>query len=104
MPPRELERISADIGMTPADLAAASATSDAAHRLMAIRMRALGLTEDHAREVSLLLLADLRRACARCNDKAKCVQDLGRDPEGAGWRSYCPNAADLDALREAEPS
>jgi hypothetical protein len=102
MPPGELERISADIGVTPAELVAKTDATDAAHRLMTTRMRTLGLTEDDARDVSLRLLADLRRTCARCSDKAKCAHDLARDPEGADWRTYCPNAADLDALTRAK--
>jgi hypothetical protein len=35
---------------------------------------------------------DLRRQCVACACPERCERDLRRDPLGAPWKSYCPNA------------
>jgi Family of unknown function (DUF6455) len=70
-----------------------------AFNLLLMRMEALQLDPDEVRRIEARVFAEFARACANCESKGRCEQDLGsagaveHDSEG-----YCPNAETLSAL------
>ena len=67
--------------------------------LLLMRMEALQLEPDEVRRIEPAVFAELSGACAKCQSKDACEQDLG----SAGAvehksEGYCPNAATLSAL------
>jgi hypothetical protein len=44
----------------------------------------------------------VRRHCFNCECQEACAVDLRRDPNDPIWETYCPNAATLSRLAEAQ--
>jgi hypothetical protein len=96
--PKELERVASELGMSASALEdLAERGPDAANHLYE-RMHALGLSKADVEHAAFGVLRDLQRTCACCNEKGQCEKDLLERPDNPGWKSYCPNAATLDAL------
>ena len=77
-----------------------NATYDRQLDLLDCRMTMLGLDlyaieNDQAFE-------ELRRCCLNCECQEVCTVDLRRDPNNPIWETYCPNAATLSGLAEAQ--
>ena len=67
--------------------------------LLLTRMDALQLEPDEVRRIESSVFGDLAEACASCESKGRCEQDLcSGDAVEHDWESYCPNAATLGAL------
>jgi hypothetical protein len=94
----ELNRVALDLGLTARDLETLVERGPDAADLLFARMRALGLSAEEVESVAHGLMRDLEKTCACCNDKGICEKDLSRRPEDPIWKSYCPNAGDLDGL------
>ncbi len=45
------------------------------------------------------VLRDLQCVCAACEKRGRCSRDLASDAAYPVWKTYCPNAATLNALR-----
>lgn len=48
------------------------------------------------------LFEELKRRCVNCGSQDTCAADLRRDPNNTVWEIYCPNAATLIGLAEAQ--
>ena len=70
-----------------------------AFNLLLMRMEALQLEPDEVRRIESGVFSDLAEACANCQHRCRCEQDLA----SAGtvthaWENYCSNAATLNAM------
>ncbi len=70
-----------------------------AFELLLMRMEALQLEPGEARRIEPSVFSDLAEACANCQHRCRCEQDLA----SAGtvthaWENYCSNAATLNAM------
>jgi len=77
-----------------------SATYDRELDLLDCRMTVLGL-DLYAIENDKVF-DELRHRCVNCECQEACVVDLRRDPNNPIWEKYCPNAATLGGLAEAQ--
>ena len=96
-----LEHIARDVGLSSSDLyAMAAKPPDAAdqhkQRLAALDIDRASLLRRHP-----LVARDLERVCSLCGQKRRCERDLASHPNDPVWRTYCPNAQTLDALKAA---
>ncbi len=68
--------------------------------LLARRMSALGVDADTFARVEPALFGNLQTLCRECERPDLCRHDLRKDPKGAAWEDYCPNATVLNAVAE----
>jgi hypothetical protein len=72
-----------------------------ASQLLLTRMEALHVNPDEVRRIESDVFTDLAEACANCDSKRRCEQDLASARTlGHDWESHCANAATLSALSE----
>jgi len=96
----ETANIARDIGLSRADLyTIAAKRPDAADQLKR-RLAALDIDEAALVHNDPRVVRDLERVCSLCGQKRQCERDLARHPADPVWRTYCPNAHTLDALKE----
>jgi hypothetical protein len=96
--PKELQKVAGELGMSTGTLEDLVARGPDAAAQLYERLDALGLSETDVERAAQGVLRDLQRMCACCDEKGRCEKDLRTDPDGAGWKDYCPNAVTLDAL------
>ncbi len=96
--PAELHRIAADVGLSSNELSRLAAQPDGVPLLIEKRLAALSLAPEDIRKLSPLILRDLQRTCAVCDEKGRCEADMAVDPLAPGWESYCPNSGTLRSL------
>ncbi|MBN8980643.1 MAG: hypothetical protein J0I29_05090 [Rhizobiales bacterium] len=93
----DLERIAADLGVSPSELCANSATNRDWRRLLDERIRQFGLDRAALDEDFPRVVRDLERTCGRCGSASRCENDFKRS--GLETISgYCPNTHTLNAL------
>jgi len=97
-PPQELDRIAADIGLSPGELRRSTSCHLGPSELMPRRLRALGLDPEFVRHAEPELFRDLGRVCANCTAWRRCKRDLARGDVQAGMSAYCLNSATIDLL------
>jgi Family of unknown function (DUF6455) len=68
--------------------------------LLARRMAAVGVDADTFARLEPALFANLKTMCRECDRPGQCRHELRRDPSGAAWEEYCPNATVLNAVAE----
>jgi hypothetical protein len=96
----DLDRVLVDAQMTRGDVEPMLANYPAsAHRLDAVAAR-LGVTEVLHRDP--LAERDMRRVCSVCREQGRCAHWLAASPL-EGYRTFCPNAEELEELRH-EPN
>jgi hypothetical protein len=98
LPPDELRTVARDLDLSEQDLLALSARDPSSSDLLYRRLEALGLHPAHIDRVAHGLRRDLEQSCSCCGDQATCATDLAKDPDGEGWKGYCPNANSLAAV------
>ena len=94
----ELRHLAEDVGVSADDLVCLARQPDGAALLIEKRLAMLSLDLDEIRKLSPLLLRDLQRTCALCEEKARCADDMAEAPLDPGWKSYCPNSGSLRTL------
>jgi hypothetical protein len=99
---RELERMAGEFGMTGRDLEDLVARGPHAADLLYERMLALGIERTDVDRIAGGLMRELKRTCACCGDKRTCEKDLASRPDDPVWKTYCPNAVSLEAVRNAK--
>ena len=72
-------------------------------------MAALGLDAHAIARVEPLVIRDLERTCAQCEQKKQCDRDLAAGTAAQHYEEYCVNAPTiaalkLDSVSEPEPS
>ena len=68
--------------------------------LLARRMAVMGVDSDTFARLEPALFGNLQTLCRECERTDLCRHDLRRDPAGAAWEDYCPNAVVLNAVKE----
>lgn len=61
-------------------------------------MIALGLDPDSPALKDHAAIGELQRACAACDHKPECAQDLAAGTAADNFYAYCPNAKTLDSI------
>jgi len=97
----DISHIARDVGLSSADLRTIAARRPDAATQLERRLETLDLDRDAVVRTDPRVLRDLERVCSLCGEKRQCERDLARHPEDPVWRSYCPNAPTLDALKDA---
>ena len=95
-----------DLSFHQDDTISAEATMDATLEpervgLLVRRMHALHLDPDRFSAGEDSAFAELKRLCARCENRGQCASELEdefADPGWQAWRDYCPNATTLSML------
>ena len=98
LPPAELERVAADVGVSAAELMELSTRPEGTQGLLERRLAALHLDPEEIRKLSPMLLRDLQRTCGGCTERQRCRDDMAVSPLAPGWESYCPNSGTLRTL------
>jgi uncharacterized protein YjiS (DUF1127 family) len=94
----EIECIANDAGVSPAEIhKLVSRGSDAADLLLR-RMVALDLDRNEVSRTESQTFQELKKNCALCDSRRRCVRDLTHDSSDPIWEQYCPNAGTLLAL------
>ncbi len=94
----DVARMATDIGITTDDLRRVAREPNGTVELLYRRLASLRLSAEDVRAVSPLLLRDLERTCAVCDEKGRCKSDFAESDNPAGWESYCPNSGTLRTL------
>jgi hypothetical protein len=97
--PAEADRLAKDLNVDKASLIKIAGQGREPPALLNRRLRVLGIDAKHLQRVEPRVAQDLARCCALCDCKSRCARDLARQPDNANWRTYCPNAHTLEALR-----
>jgi hypothetical protein len=91
-------RIARELRLSNADLEAlVRRGSDAADELPKI-LKALGIDQADLARTEPLVLRDMERVCALCNQKRRCDRDLAAGTSAAHYEEYCANAPTIDGL------
>lgn len=96
--PTEMERIAADLGLTPSQLKNLSTQGHGSADLLYRRLAEVGLDPTEILRNEPGVLRDLERTCALCDGHRECAHDLENRPDDPTWKTYCPNRATLDVL------
>ncbi len=81
-----------ETGLSPAR------ASDASSRppiLLEWRLTALQLNPKDIERHSPDVLAEMRKTCALCGEKRRCMDDMMECLNPPGWESYCPNSGTI---------
>ena len=98
---REAENIARDLGLSTAELYTIAAKRPDAADPLKLRLAALQLDRAAVLDTDPLVMRDLERVCTLCGSKHRCERDLARHADDPAWRSYCPNAHTLEALKQS---
>ncbi len=94
----EYARIAADLGVSPGELnQLVRHGPDAADELPKM-IAALGLDAKAIARAQPLVMRDLQRVCALCEQKNQCGRDLAAGTAAQHYKHYCLNAETLAAL------
>ena len=88
-----------DVGLSRSDLRIIAAKRPDAADQLNLRLEALHLDRAAMLRTDPLVVRDLERVCTMCGSKRQCRRDWILHPTDEIWRTYCPNAPSLDALK-----
>jgi hypothetical protein len=66
-------------------------------------LAALGIDEKALSRTQPLVLRDMARVCASCEQKHQCDRDLDAGTSAQHYEEYCLNASTIDALDQNRP-
>ncbi|ABD89345.1 hypothetical protein [Rhodopseudomonas palustris] len=95
---RAMANMVKDLGLSPHELRALATKGSNAKELPCL-LEALRISIRALAEKEPMLLNDLRRACAHCDHKRECDQDIAAGTLVPAYQRYCLNVQALDALR-----
>jgi uncharacterized protein YjiS (DUF1127 family) len=99
----EFDRIAGDLRVAPDDLEELVRRGPHAADELARMLRALGINEASLARTQPLVLRDMERVCAMCNQKRECDRDLAAGTAAQHYEEYCLNAPTIDRLGQAAP-
>jgi uncharacterized protein YjiS (DUF1127 family) len=99
----EFDRIAGDLRVAPDDLEELVRRGPHAADELAKMLRALGINEASLARTQPLVLRDIERVCAMCNQKRECDRDLAAGTAAQHYEEYCLNAPTIDRLGQAAP-
>lgn len=105
---RQLDRsnfdeIARDLRVSPDDLETMVCKGPHATDELPKLLKALGIDESDLSRAQPLVLRDMQRVCAMCQDKNQCDRDLAAGSSAEHYRGYCLNADTIDGLGSAAP-
>jgi len=94
----DFDRIAHDLRVSPNELDILVQRGPHAADELPVMLRALGIDEHTLARTEPMLLRDMERVCAMCNQKAQCNRDLVAGTAAEHYESYCLNAPTIDRL------
>jgi len=94
----EFARIATDLGVSPGELDQLVRSGPHAADELPKMMAALGLDTKAITRAQPLVIRDLQRVCALCEQKRQCNRDLAAGSAAQRYREYCPNTTTLASL------
>ncbi|MGY8669256.1 hypothetical protein Q3C01_43935 [Bradyrhizobium sp. UFLA05-109] len=94
----DFNRIASDLRVSPDDLEELVRHGHHAADELPKMLVQLGISEEQLGRAQPLLLRDMERVCALCNEKAHCHRDLADGTAAENYGGYCPNASTLETL------
>jgi hypothetical protein len=95
----EYGRIARDLGVSPRELDELVRRGHNAADELPKMIAALGLDAQAIARVQPMVIRDLERACAQCQQKKQCDRDLAAGTAAQHYEEYCVNAPTLAALK-----
>jgi hypothetical protein len=99
----DFDRIASDLRVSPDDLDMLVRRGPHAADELPKLLRALGIDQADLARTQPLVLRDMERVCALCQQKRQCDRDLAAGTSAGHYEGYCLNAPAIDALGQAEP-
>jgi hypothetical protein len=96
----EFESITRELRVTPADLDTFVRQGPHAADELPKLLKALGIDATALTRSEPLVLRDMARVCAACQQKRRCNRDLKAGTSTQHFEEYCLNAATIDALEQ----
>jgi hypothetical protein len=96
--PAEFDRVAGDLQISPADLTELVRQGPHAADELPKLLAALGISVEKLAEVEPMVLHDMERVCALCNQKAECDRDLAAGTSAEHYKQYCLNAPTIAGL------
>jgi uncharacterized protein YjiS (DUF1127 family) len=94
----DFDRIADDLLISPGELDKLVRHGPHAADELPVMLKALGIDARKLARIEPMLLRDMERVCALCNQKARCDRDLIAGTAADHYESYCLNAATIDCL------
>jgi hypothetical protein len=94
----EFDRIASDLRVSPSDLEELVRQGPHAADELPKLLKALGIEDSDLASVHPLVLRDMERVCAICQQKGPCDRDLEAGTSAEHYQGYCPNAAAIEQL------
>lgn len=94
----EFDRIASDLRVSPSDLEELVRHGPHAADELPKLLKALGIDESDLASANPLVLRDMERVCAMCQQKAQCDRDLTASTSPEHYAGYCLNAPTIDHL------
>jgi len=92
------EKIAIDLGVSPGELDQLVRRGPHAADELPKMMAAVGLDAKAIARAQPLVMRDLERVCALCEQKKQCDRDLAAGTAAQHYKEYCANAATLATL------
>ncbi len=96
----EFAGIAHDLRITPADLDTLVRRGPHAADELPKLLKALGIDQAALSRSEPLVLRDMARVCALCQQKARCDRDLHAGTSPEHYADYCLNASTIEALEQ----
>lgn len=98
LPPGELDRMLAEVGLTPAELDALPDGGEHVARLLPAMLELNGLDSQELSRRLGLLYRDLQRVCSTCTDVGRCSKLMDEGAPLHQLTEICPNAEAMASL------
>jgi hypothetical protein len=97
----EFDRIASDLRVSPADLNELVRHGPHAADELPKLLKALGIDQADLARVEPMVLHDMERVCALCQNKRECDRDLAAGTSAEHYQGYCLNAPTIEQLGRA---
>jgi hypothetical protein len=94
----EFDRIAGDLRVSPSDLEALVQQGPHAADELPKLLKALGIDQADLARTEPLVLRDMERVCALCDQKRQCDRDLAAGTSAGHYEGYCLNASTINNL------
>jgi len=94
----DFERIADDLRVSPTDLDELVRHGPHAADELPLMLKALGIDARKLARIEPMLLRDMERVCAMCNQKTRCDRDLIAGTAADHYEGYCLNAPTINRL------
>ena len=98
----EFDRIANDLRVSPADLNELVRQGPHAADELPQLLKALGINEADLARIEPMILHDMERVCALCQNKRECDRDLAAGTSAEHYQGYCLNAPTIEQLGRAD--